>query len=102
MLQAYLPETRRSAETLVARDLELASKGGRLAGGIRVYSSASLEDGRLAPSRAASMVHTDDVTRLEELASAHDLACVVLLEFTDGTSRAVFVVRDGTDWWLLP
>jgi hypothetical protein len=102
MLRAYLPDTRRSAETVVARDLELAKKGGALFGGIRVYSSAALENNRLAPPPAASLVHEEDVKRLQELMEAHDDAVVVLLEFTGGSVRAVFVVRDGGDWWLLP
>jgi hypothetical protein len=36
------------------------------------------------------------------LSSAHDGALIVLLEFSDGTTRPVFLVREGDRWWLLP
>jgi hypothetical protein len=102
MLEAYLPETRRSAETVVIRDLELARPGGQFAGGIRTYSSVFRKGGGLMPYRAGSLVHVEDAERLDELSSAHDGALIVLLEFTDGTTRPVFLVREGDRWWLLP
>jgi hypothetical protein len=102
MLEAYLPETRRSAETVVVRDLELARAGGPLANGIRAYSSVFRKGGGLMPYRAGSLVHVEDAERLEQLATVHDEALIVLLEFTDGTTRPVFLVRVGVRWWLLP
>jgi hypothetical protein len=102
MVEAYLPETRRSAETVVVRDLELARPGGPLTGGIRAFSSVFRKDGGLMPYRAGSLVHIEDAERLDALSASHDGALIVLLEFADGTTRPVFLVRDGGRWWLLP
>jgi hypothetical protein len=102
MLEAYLPETRRSAETVVARDLDLAQPGGPLADGIRAYSSVFRKQGGLMPYRAGSLVHVEDAERLDQLAVAHEGALIVLLEFRDGTTRPVFLVRDQDRWWMLP
>jgi len=102
LIKAYDPDTRRSAQTVVARDLELARPGGPLYRNVGAYLSVALEEGRLWPPQSAELVTAEDAERLEALAGTHDDAFIVLIRFTDDTTRPLFVVRDGTDWWLLP
>lgn len=102
MLDAYLPDTRRSAETVVVRDIELARPQGPLAAGLKGTSSVFLSNGGLMPPRAGAKVHAEDAARLKELAASHELALMVLIELRDGSERPVFLVREDGRWWMLP
>lgn len=99
---SYLPETRRSAETVVVRDLELAREGGPLHRDVSGYLSVALEEGRLWPPQSGELVNAEDADRLRALADIHDDAFIVLIRFRGGSPRPVFVVRDASAWWLLP
>jgi hypothetical protein len=102
MTGAYLPETRRSAETIVARDLELAGKDGPYSSGPRNTSSVFLFDDALFPPNMAPSVEAEDEARLRELRPLHDGASLVVASFSDGSRRTFFVVVDGSRWHLVP
>lgn len=102
MSAAYLPETRRSAETVIARDLELAADEGPYAKGPTNSTSVFLLRDELFPSGMDFTVKAEDETRLRQLKALHDDVTIVMTEFADGSWRAFFVVRDGKDLHLLP
>jgi hypothetical protein len=102
MSVAYLSETRRSAETVIARDLELAAGDGEYAKGPTNTTSVFLFRDELFPSGMDFTVKTEDEARLRELKSLHDDAAIVMARFADGSWRAFFVVRDGQDLRLVP
>ena len=99
MESAYLPETRRSAQNVVARDLEAAARTGWRAANMR---SVLLHDDALWPPTAAADVRELEERRLRELVAVHEDANLVLVDQADGGRRAYFVVADGGVIALVP
>ena len=102
MTDLYLPETRRSAESVIARDLELARKGGPYATGPTNTTSVFIFESGLFPPDTGFTIEAEDVDRLRDLVKAHDDASIVMTRFSDRSLRPFFVVRDGEARYLVP
>lgn len=102
MTGIYLPETRRSAETVIVRDVELSARGGPYSPGPTNTTSVFLYKGGLFPSGADLGVSAEDEARLRDLKRGHGDATIVVTQFPSGGRRVFFVVRDGEALHLVP
>jgi hypothetical protein len=101
MRAAYLPDTRRAAVTVIARDLELARPGAPLSG-LNTYRSLAIVRGSLWPPSLAPRIRSDDASRLLDLTSAHEQAAIVLMQLEDGSEHLLFAVQDSGETFLVP
>lgn len=100
-LEMFLPHLRRTAESLISKDIELASEQ-PASYAPKTTTYVWYQNEKLWFREGAKLLTNDEIDRLITVSKKYERATVAVITFENGKRRNILLVKYGDEYYLLP